>query len=360
MKINSSYTAALAILAAVVLLFTIGTAFQGDAHTDNRAGSDEIPLFEVVTRPVASQERPAYLSLRGRTEAFRVVTVRAETGGRVAEAGVPEGATVSAGDVLCRLEVDARQAALEQAEADLRARQLEYDAAAELQNRGHRSANQVAALEAARDAARARLRAAREELANVNIRVPFDGIFDGRQAEIGDYLRPGDACGTVVQLDPMLVVAEAAERNVGQIAPGMSGEARLVTGQTVRGTIRFVERRADPATRTFRVEMEVPNPDGDVRSGVTAEMRLDLGPEPAHQLPASILALNAAGDLGVRIVETEGSSHIVRFVPVRLLSDDGEHVWVAGLPDQADVIILGQDFVADGIEVRVAQEDAQP
>ena len=70
-----------------------------------------------------------------------------------------------------------------------------------------------------------------------------------------------------------------------------------------------------------------------------------------------MLSLNSEGELGVRIVET---GNRVRFVAVELLSDDGEQVWVGGLPDPADVIVLGQDFVADGTVVRIADESPQP
>lgn len=354
MKINPSYIAALVILLAVAAFFTIGTALNSDAQNGLAQDDETTERFEVVTRVLRADMRPAILSLRGRTEAFRDVLVRAETAGRVVATPAIEGDPISAGDIMCRLDVDARGAALAQAEADLRARQLEYDAAEELANRGHRSTNQVATAEAARDAARARLQAAREEIANIEIRAPFDGYFDGRFAEIGDFLGPGEPCGTVVQLDPILIVAEVAERDVTDLQPGMPGTARLVTGEEIAGTIRFVERRADPATRTFRVEVEAANPEGALRSGVTAEILLPLASEPAHRIPASILALNSAGELGVRIVER----NIVRFVPIELLSDDGEQVWVAGLPEVAEVIVLGQDFVADGTEVRTRSGDA--
>ncbi len=354
MTLNKSYIAALSIFVAVVLLFAVGTLLQsGQANSHEPAASEQSRLFEVVTRTVTAEPRAATLSLRGRSQAFREVLVRAETGGRVAEAEILEGSEVEAGDVLCRLDVDARSAAVEQAEADLRARQLDYDAANELAQRGHRSTNQVASAEAARDAAQARLQAAREELANIYLRAPFNGVFDGRVAEVGDFLRAGDPCGTVVELDPLLVVAEVSERNVEALAPGMPGHVRLVTGQQVEGRVRFVERRADPATRTFRVEVEVPNPDMSIRSGVTAEIILELPERPAHRVPASILALDAEGELGIRIVEAD---HHVRFVRIELLSDDGEQVWVAGLPETADIIVLGQEFVANGVEVRVARE----
>lgn len=351
---NKSHLTALAIFAAVIVLFALGTLLKGSEATMSAPVDNGPQRFEVVTRTINSEPRPAILALRGRTEAFRDVLVRSETGGRVVETPALEGRPIATGDIMCRLDVDARAAALDQAEADLRSRQLEYDAAVELSNRGHRSANQVAALEATRDAARARLQAAREEIANIYIRAPFDGFFDGRLAEIGDYLGPGDPCGVLVQLDPILITAEIAERDVAGLQPGMPAFAELVTGHEIAGVIRFVERRADAATRTFRVEIEAPNPDGELRSGVTADIRIPLADEPAHRIPASILALNADGELGVRIVEGED---LVRFLPIRFLSDDGEQVWVGGLPDPANVIILGQDFVADGTRVRMRDED---
>ncbi|WP_300528887.1 efflux RND transporter periplasmic adaptor subunit [Maricaulis sp.] len=355
MPMNKSYLTALIIFAAIVLLFAAGTLMGGGNASTRTAVEETAPLFQVVTRRVEAQPRPAILALRGRTEAFREVVVRAETGGRVVETPALEGGMIAAGDVMCRLDVDARAAALDQAEADLRARQLEYDAAVELSARGHRSANQVAALEAARDAARAQLQAAREEIANIELKAPFDGIFDGRIAEIGDYLRPGDPCGTVVQLDPILIVAEVAERDVSALTAGMAGRAELVTGDIVDGQVRFVERRADPATRTFRVELEAPNPEGRYRSGVTADIAIPLAAAAAHRVPTSVLTLNASGDLGVRIV-TGGDT--VRFLPVELLSDDGEEVWVSGLPAISEVIVLGQEFVSDGTIVEVAPEEA--
>lgn len=355
MPLNRSQLTAVGILVAVIILFAIGTVLQGDPQTASTARSGDDALFEVVTERVEAIDRPALLALRGRTEAFREVVVRAETGGRVVAATSVEGSPVAEGDVLCRLDVDARAAALAQAEAEFRTRQLDYNAAVELLNRGHRSANAVAGVEALRDAAEARLEAARQEMANITIRAPFDGYFDHRAAEVGDYLAPGGACGTVVQLDPILMIAEVAERDVAGLSVGMPGHAQLITGERIDGIIRFVERRADPSTHTFRVELEAPNPDGLLRSGVTAGISIPLAAEPAHRIPTSVLALDADGTLGVRIVET---GDIVRFVPIQLLADDGEEVWVTGLPSPANVITVGQDFVADGTQVRIASAGA--
>ena len=346
MKLNSRYIAAIVIMLLVGGFFLFGTLFNSSdverAAEDGRAPS-RAP--RVVYEIVEAGEQPALLVLRGRTEAFREVAVRAETGGRVVEAAALEGSRVSEGDLLCRLDVDARQAALDQAQADLRAAQQEYEGAVSLGDRGYRSQNSISALEAVRDGARARLEAARQELQNIYIRAPFDGWFDRRQAEIGDFLAPGDACGVVLELDPLLAAAQVAERDVGVLEAGMTGRARLITGEIVDGTIRRIARQADPATRTFRAELAIDNPNGELRAGVTAEIIIPLETRPAHLVPTTVLALNQDGNIGVRVI---GDNDRVSFIEVEWLSDEAGGSWVSGLPDPARVIVQGQDFVEDG------------
>jgi multidrug efflux system membrane fusion protein len=159
----------------------------------------------------------------------------------------------------------------------------------------------------------------------------------------------------VIDQDPFLVVGQASERDVGAIAKGDSGWATLVTGERVEGRIRFVSKSADPATRTFRVELEIPNPKGTIRDGITAEMHVSGKEVVAHRVSPAILALDDKGSLGLRIVE---SGNRVKFVPVTMVADTPQGVWVAGLPETATVITVGQEYVSPGQEVQVTEEQA--
>ena len=114
--------------------------------------------------------------------------------------------------------------------------------------------------------------------------------------------------------------------------------------------MRFISPTADPATRTFRVEIEAPNPDGAIRDGITAEIRLATGSAPAHRLSPAVLTLDDRGVLGVRTV---GPGEIVRFMPVSILAEGSDGVWVSGLPETVEVITVGQEYVKDGERVRV-------
>jgi multidrug efflux system membrane fusion protein len=289
--------------------------------------------------------------VRGRTEATRTVTVRSETAGTVTGAPVAEGAFVRAGQVLCRLDVDARMAALQQARANLRAEQLQFEASQKLADRGFRAQNQLLQDRAQFDSAAAGVRAAEVALEQVNIRAPFSGVFNNRDAEVGSYLAPGQPCGTVMEVSPILFVGDVTETEAAKIGVGAQAVARLATtGESVVGRVRFLSRNADAATRTYRVEVVAPNPRAAIRDGLSAEISLATGSAPAHLIPVTALVLDSEGRQGVRHIQ---GADTVAFAPVRVLEETPEGVWVTGLAGPAKVITVGQSFVSEGERVRI-------
>ncbi len=329
----------------------VDAAYMAGAYTDavDGAAAAEERFTVVATMPIWA-ERPQRLTLRGRTEANRMVTLRAQTAGVVAEDPAQEGAFVDAGDTACRLAVDAREARVKEAQARVASAELELSGAQSLAERGHRGAQQVAAAEAAFEAAEAALLQARLDLEHIDIRAPFQGVFDQRLAEIGDVLAVGAPCGVVAEIDPILVSLRAAERDIAALSLGQTAMVRLITGETLEGVVRYVAYRADDDTRTFRVEVSAPNSEGAVRAGLTAEVTLAAGVVEAALVPTGVLMLSDEGVLGVRTVNHEDR---VRFVPVHVLEDSPEGAWVSGVPRDERVITLGQYFVDDGARVTV-------
>jgi membrane fusion protein, multidrug efflux system len=308
----------------------------------------------VRTRAISAEQRQRDLIVRGQTQALRKVQVRAETAGAVAAIRADKGATVKAGDTICELNVDGRMAMLKQARATMTQRSLEHEASKTLQGKGFRSETSVAGALAAYEAAKAQVERMEKEFENTKIRAPFDGIIDDRMADVGDYLSPGQPCALVVDQDPFLVVGQVSEKDVAPISIGDKGWAKLVTGERVEGKVRFVAKSSDPATRTFRVELEVSNADGAIRDGVTAEMHIAASMVDAHRISPAILSLDARGVMGVRIVDEKAR---VRFMPVTIISDGTDGVWVSGLPREVTIITIGQDYVSEGQEVTGVPED---
>ena len=318
------------------------------AGVDDQDQTDSAPLTSVRTRQIVAQPMTDTLILHGRTVADRTVDIRAETFGVVDAVLVERGATVAVGTPLVRLNVN---------EALLAQREIEHDAAAELNTRGFRSETDLAAARAALDAARAERHLAEIELGRTTIMAPFDGVVDDRMVEVGDYVDVGDTIARVVDLDPIRVIGQVAERHLGQVQPGTVGSVRLVDDRVVEGVVSFIGAIANETTRTYPVELEIENPDGSLIQGITAELRLPISQIEAHFLSPAVLTLSDDGQVGVRAVNGEG--HVV-FHAVDVVGGNADGVWVGGLPVSLDLIVVGQDFVQTGQPVEAVPTEAEP
>lgn len=305
-----------------------------------------------VTREVTLAEQ---VLVRGQTENKRTVRVRAETDGRVVARPVERGDRARAGDLLCQLALDDRPARLAQAEAAVEQARLEHQGILRLRDQGLQSETAIAQAKARLTAAQAQREAAALEVDRARIRAPFDGVIEDVRLEVGDYAQTGAPCAVVVQLDPMLLVGRVSETDAHRITVGDLATARLATGRTVTGPVSFVGRQADAATRTYRVEVRVSNPDYAISSGITARFEIQFGELRAHKLSPATLALNDSGRLGVRLVD--GNNRVI-FNPVTIVRDEDSGVWVTGLPPQATLITVGHQLVTAGERVTVQLQDA--
>lgn len=289
--------------------------------------------------------------LRGRTEAARRVEVRAETAGLVVSEPLRRGSDIAAGDALCALSSGTRAAALAEARARLSESEINLTAAERLSEGGFASQTRLASARAVHQGAQASVDAAVEELARLVMHAPFDGILETDTAELGALLQPGALCAKVIQLDPMRLVGFVSEAQVDRLELGAAASGRLASGRAVTGRVDFIARAADPATRTFRVEVVVANGDNSIREGQSAEMLIRAVAQEGHLLPGSALTLGDDGRLGIRAVDDDDR---VVFLPATVLRDTAEGVWLSGLPEVVNAIVVGQEFVREGVEVIVA------
>lgn len=314
------------------------------------------PLFRVRVETFSSRTKPAEIAVRGRTETSRRVEVRARTSGIVESVPHQEGENIAPGDLLCRLDEGVRLSELAEERAALASAEIDFKVANELAQQNFGSQTKKASEKAKLDAARASVERMETEIAYVSIGAPIAGVLESQIAEIGSFLQVGGHCATIVVLDPLLVVVHVGQQDIATVAPGMEVAANFITGQSADGKVTFVAPSADQATRTFRVEIEVANPDLSIRAGITSDVRFKLAPVIAHKLPASVLTLNDHGQIGVRSVDAD---NIVRFMPVAILDDERDGIWVSGLPDTLSVITVGQDYVLDGQKVEPVSAAAE-
>jgi multidrug efflux system membrane fusion protein len=355
-RISTSWLLAflfLAVVAAWLITGSLQTA--GSDAPEATAGAAEQPAESQPVKAVRVAEfvartRENVVRATGHTAASRRVTLKAELDGSVDEVLAERGATVAAGEVIARIDPEDLKARLAEAEALLRQRQVEYDAARKLNQRGYKGDIALAEAAAQLDAARAAAKRAQIEVGKTALAAPFEGVLEDRPVELGSYVKVGDPVATIVDLDPLRVVGFITEREIPGIRAGAAGEAVLPGGRTVPGKVAFVSAVADETTRTFRVELELPNPDGSLAEGLTSEMRLPVGEARAHSIGLSLLSLADDGRVGVKAVEEDGT---VRFLPVAVLGNaEPGTVWVTGLPDRVRLITVGHEFVKDGEAVK--------
>jgi multidrug efflux system membrane fusion protein len=368
---------------------SVSSDTQTDEPTQADASDPDSGVVKVVVQKSQARMIDSAVILRGETQAARSVTVRAETSGQIINDPLRKGHVVTAGDILCQIDPGVRSSALADARARLASAQaripetaarvaeanarldearINFNAANKLSETGFASETRVASaqagvrsaeaavatatsgLEATKSAiqsAEAAVESAQKELDRVTITAPFGGLLETDTAELGSLMQPGAACATIVQLDPIKVVGFVPETALSRVTIGAPARAKLTGGRMVQGLVTFISRSADPVTRTFRIEIDVANTDQSISDGQTAEIVIAAEGDNAHLLPQSSLTLNDAGTLGVRIVV----ANTARFVPVTLVRDTIDGVWVTGLPAQADVIVIGQEYVRHGVRV---------
>lgn len=335
---------------------SVGSDIQPEdkAAAEQQKAAEPAPLRTVKVVVPPRQAHARAIRISGLTEADKRAVLATRVGGVIAELPVKQGNRVKTGDLILLLDAEEKVSAVANAKQLLAQRQAEIDASERLAKSGNLPKLQLDTARSALAAAKSQLVAAEAELSRNEVKAPFDGIIDRVAVELGSAIMQGGEVATILSLDPIVARGEVSERDLGYLKTGDEAKVRLVSGEVVDGSVRYISRDASSATRTFRVEIAIPNADGAIPAGMTAEITLQTAPADAITLPRSVVTLNKDGDLGIRAV---GSDSKVVFYPIDLVDDTQNGLVLAGIPADAQVIIAGQDLVKEGDEVKAVIAD---
>ena len=295
MKIKQTYKTA-AILASFLAIWMVsGSMIEEENFEKNTSKLDTLSSVTIVNSKAINKSK--ILKSSGFTEADKFVQVRAEVSGRLIARPAQQGDYVEEGDLICQLYIAGREA---------------YP----------------------------------------KIVAPFSGYLETLRVEEGDFLNTGAVCAALIDPDPMLIVADIAEKDIAQVELGSEASAKLISGRYISGEVTFIASSADKNTRTFRVEISVDNKDRTIRDGVSAEIYIKGKQEAAHKISPAILSLNDQGKLGVRTVSSDNRGE---FKEINILEDTNSGMWVSGLGEEARIITLGQEYVFQGQTVNVKE-----
>lgn len=352
---NIKFAVALAVCLCLWML--TGVVTNQRAKNVEKAAQSDPSTFSVRAEIIRAVNYQPRIFVRGRTEAKRSVLVAAQVDGQLIETPANEGQLVEHGAPLCILDPEDRNLQLQQALALREKARIDYEGAVKLKGGGLQSQTQIAAAKASLALAEAQVKAATVASENLVVRAPFAGVLQERLADAGAFLTRGAPCAQLIQLSPLVVSGNVAEADLSFLSVGAAANVILLDKTEHTGVVSYVSHAADPLTRTFKVEIEIPNQDLRLADGLSAEVMILSAPRPAHLIAPSLLSLLDEGKIGVKILNDK---NVVLVEQVSLLGDSPDGVWVSGLPEIARVISVGQEYVSEGNTVRVTEQKQTP
>lgn len=320
----------------------------------SEAEQPKAPLRTVATITPPRRTYARAIRISGLTEADKRAVLATRVAGVIDKLPVKQGQRVKTGDLVLMLAAEEKLSAVSNAKQLLVQRQAEFDAALRLAKTGNLPKLQLDTARSNLTSAQALLETAQAELDRNEVKAPFDGVIDRVPVELGSSVMQGGEVATILSLDPVIARGEVSERDLGYLKIGDKANVRLVSGQNVEGTVRYISRDASSATRTFRVEIAIPNPEGTIPAGMTAEIALSAQPTDAVILPRSVVTLGDKGDLGIRAVDKDDK---VVFFPIDLVDDTPTGLVLGGIRADARIIVAGQELVKEGEVVKPVEAD---
>jgi len=345
---------AAAVATALVAWIASGYLLDGAEPARPAALSQAREPFPVEVRRLTAEPVTRALINQGEVLPNRVVTLRAEVAGRLAQIAAPEGTRVEEGDLVARIDEGDLATQLEEAEALVAQAEGDYEAALQLEDRGFAPAQRLRERFTALQAARATRERIRRQIENTTIEAPFAGIVNTVALDEGEFVPVNGEIATLIDNDPLIVTIDVPQQSIDAVRVGQPAQVSFVTGRAAEGAVFYVSAAAERETRTFRVEIRVPNPGSETPSGISAEARIPIEEVPAHFFSPALLSLSNDGRLGVKTVTDEG---VVAFHAVDIVQARAQGVYVSGLPAEVALITVGQGFVQEGEQVRVIEAD---
>lgn len=225
-----------------------------------------------------------------------------------------------------------------------------------LRSKGFSSEARHLKIKADLSAAEAALAQAETAYDKTIIRMPFDGILDKMMVDVGALPQAGMTVANVLDLHKLGINFTVPETLWEHLRHATGVEVQLPNGTIVPAKLTHISQGASPATRSYTVDAVMDNKGLNLPQGFSVQARLKLPPTMGHKLPQQSLTLNDDGVVGVKIIDDQ---HYVRFLPITIIQETLDHVWVKGMPQTPlRVIINGQEMLAEGVPVPPNQSAA--
>ena len=384
------------------------SAPAGDTQISPNETANAAPRVSAVI--VENAQIRQSIRASGITEPAAVFTISAEFGGTITEVAAREGSAVEKGDVLVVMDTQTLPSRIAAAKAEMAAAKAalttarnlsggtyEEERAAALANlevatqrleigeklvaksfsapvdlaqlkanfetarmtlaridleKNYRAELDISQNEARFEGAKSSLVVLQDQLAKSRITAPNAGWLETVHVDVGEQMPSGAAAATILNMEELSIIVAVPQTNIAQVAIGNPVSIDVAGVGQRTGKVSRIASISTSTTRTFDVEITVPNPDRMLRAGMTVEADIDVGYQPAFGMSPAHLSVTSDGSLTAK-VDDDG---VVRVVPVELVRSGVEQVFVSGLANGDRLLTFGQAFVEAGDMVRVLME----
>jgi RND family efflux transporter MFP subunit len=330
-----------------------GAAAAQTATGDNGGVPQRVVNVEVqVASPESYAER---IAVTGEVQAERDVMVTAEESGVIRRIMVEKGERLAAGQAIAKIDDRLLSAQHDQAVAEMQLARETYERQRRLWEQDS-IGSELAYLRAkyGAETAEANARVLATRLERTEIRAPIAGVLDARLIELGSTVSAGAPVARVIDAEPLKVLAGVPERYAGTVRPGAAVSIAFDNGSTVDSRASFVGTAIDSESRTFPVEVLVPNPGGRLKPGMVANLRIASGTASPSILVPRDAVLRAQSGYIVYVVTERAGALVAESRPVVTGSgNEGRVVIREGVTAGDQVVVVGQHQVAAGDRVRI-------
>lgn len=341
-----------ALAAAAVTVAVVARNADGKVQPGKKKDDAAAALAPVEVTVVGRGDLSTWLEASGTLEARNSAMLVAERAGRVVALHAEEGDRVAAGTLLAQLDDADARLAVQRHEVEFETARRDAERGRQMRAQGYLSAKEMDDLELRQRSAEVALAQARLDLTRTRIAAPFPGRVTLRNVNLGESVPVGKECFRVEEFSTLRARVYFPERELARVRVGQPAEVALEgsPGRPHAARVALVNPAVDGTNGTFKVTLELPNPDGTLRPGAFAQVRLRTGDVSGALLIPRRGVITQDGESFVFVAR--GDSAVK--VPVTVGAEEGERAQVVkGLAAGDSVVTVGQGGLKQGSKIRV-------
>ncbi len=316
-----------------------------------------VPLITTIT--AKTEEFKHILELQGNVTTKDLLVITPEYNGILTNVYVKEGQQVSKGQTLAKIDDGGLSQQLAQLKIQADLAKTTYERQKRLWDQNIGSEIQYLQAKSTYESQQEAVNQMQQQIAKTVVKAPFSGTIDDVITEQGSVVAAGvSSLMRIVNLNNMYIETEVPERYVSNVTKGRDVIVELpVLNKKIDTKIRQAGDVINPANRTFKVEIEVPNKDKSIKPNLTAKLKInDYTNEEAILIPQSVISENAEGEQYVYVVTNKNEKGIgnAKRVIIETGKTQGDVIEILnGLETGAEIIKEGARSVRDGQSVEV-------